>query len=180
MTAIAGGVVSAADFNQFIRDNLNVSEGALSLTPSGYMAVTGAHTIAERVPANDFITTQETTTSTTYTNLATVGPTCTVTTGTQALVIVGGRIGPNTGAASSVKMSWACSGATTIDPNSPANEGDKWGVGEVGLGTTGVLIGSRPYFMTGLNAGSNTFQAKYAVSSGTGTFDNRSITVLPL
>src|SRR6266540_6315960 len=77
MTAIAGGVVSAADFNQFIRDNLNVSEGALSLTPSGYMAVTGAHTIAERVPANDFITTQETTTSTTYTNLATVRPTCT-------------------------------------------------------------------------------------------------------
>jgi hypothetical protein len=175
MTAIAGQVVASADFNLYVRDNLNLTEAAKALNPSGFFVATGANAIAERIFTTDKVDTQETTTSTTPANLATVGPTVTVTTGTKAIVIQGGRIGPNTnGATASVKMSWAISGATTRAAS------DDWAAGGVGMGVNGVLYTSRWYLATALTAGSNTFQAKYSVSSGTGTFQFRSLHVLPL
>lgn len=175
MTAIAGGIVSAADFNLNVRDNLNLTEAALAQNLSGFFVTTGANAIAERIFTTATVDTQETTASTSYTNLATVGPTVTVTSGTKAIVIQGGRIGPvTTGATASVKMSWAISGATT------RAAADDWTAGGVGMSVNGVLYTSRWYLATGLTAGSNTFQAKYAVSSGTGTFQFRSLHVLPL
>lgn len=174
-TAIAGGVVSAADFNTHVRDNLLATEAAKALNVSGFFVATGSNTIVERLPQTDVVDTQETTASTTYVNLATVGPTVTVTTGTRAIVAHGGRIGPvTTGATASCKMSWAVSGATTIAAS------DNWAAGIVAMSTTGVVYGSRWYLATGLTPGSNTFQCKYAVSSGTGTFMFRSLHVIPL
>lgn len=174
-TAIAGGVVSAADFNTHVRDNLLATEAALAMNVGGFFVATGTNTIVERLPSTDFIDTQQTTASTTYTDLATVGPTVTVTTGTKAIVIVGGRVGPvTTGGTASCKLSWAVSGATTVAAS------DNWAAGIVGQSTTGVNYTSRWYLATGLTAGSNTFRAKYAVSSGTGTYQYRSLHVIPL
>jgi hypothetical protein len=179
MTAIAGGVVAAADFNTYVRDNLNATEAALAANPGGFFATTGLHGIAERVFSTDFIDVNETRASSTYGNLATVGPTVTVTTGTKALVVHGARIGDNTAVAvshPSNKMSWAVSGASTVAAS------DDWAAGIVanGNGNGPVIYTSRWYLATGLTAGSNTFQAKYANSSGTASFDHRSIHVLPL
>lgn len=178
MTAIAGGIVAAADFNTYVRDNLNATEAALAARPGGFFVSTGLHAIAERVFSTDFLDVLETVASSTYGNLATVGPTVTVTTGTKALVVQGGRIGDNTAAVGnpSNKMSWAISGATT------RAAADDWAAGGVwvGNGNGPVIYASRWYLATGLTAGSNTFQAKYACSSGTASFDHRSIHVLPL
>lgn len=175
MTAIAGQVVAAADFNLYIRDNLNLTEAALALTPGGgFFVSTGSHAIAERIFTTDTVDIAENWSSGgTYGNLATVGPTVTVTTGSKAIVVHGARIGGAATTASN-KMSWACSGATTIAAS------DTWAAGCVGTDTTGFLYTSRWYLATGLNAGSNTFQCKYANSSGTTSFDHRSLHVLPL
>ncbi len=179
MTAIAGGTVTAADFNTYVRDNLNATEAALAANPGGFFVATGLHAIAERVFSTDTVDVDETIASSTYGNLATVGPTVTVTTGTKALVVQGVRAGDNTAVAvshPSNKMSWAISGATT------RAAADDWAAGIVanGNGNGPVIYTSRWYLATGLTAGSNTFQAKYACSSGTGHFNHRSLHVLPL
>jgi hypothetical protein len=177
-TAVAGGVVAAADFNKFVRDNLLATEAALAQTPGSLFISTGVNALAERVPKGAFVPDSCTTTSTAYTGTltgasGTTGPSVTVTTGTQAIVCVGGRIGGNTSATASIKMAWSVSGATTLAAN------DAWAAGGVQL-STGVVYTSRWYLATGLNPGSNTFAAAYAVSSGTGTYQYRSLHVIPL
>jgi hypothetical protein len=74
---------------------------------------TSLNEIAERVGARETITTSETTTSTSYTDLATVGPTVTVTTGQLALVIWGAQLTNNTNN-TSARVSVDVSGASTI------------------------------------------------------------------
>jgi hypothetical protein len=178
MTAIAGQIVASADFNLFVRDNLNLTEAALALDPDGgFFVSTGLHTIAQRIITTSTVDVSEATASTSYANLATTGPTVTVTTGTKAIVIVGCRAGDNSNTAGnpSNKMSWACSGATTIAA------ADDWAAGLVQLiGQLRAVYTSNWRMVTGLTPGSNTFQAKYSVSSGTGNFDHRSMHVLPL
>lgn len=173
-TAVAGAVVGSADFNTYVRDNLNTTMPANASVPGSIFVTTGSNAIAERFPDFVFIHTSETGTSTTYGDLATPGPAVTSNTGSSAIVFVGGRIGPNTGATASVKMSWDVTGATTLAAS------DFWSAGEVGLGTAAAVYTCRWYLATGLTPGSNTFTARYAVSSGTGTFADRSINVIPL
>lgn len=134
-------------------------------------------TPAASIPANSAATagigTNQTTTSTSYTDLSTSGPAVTVTTGTKALVIVSSDIQNNTGGGTSF-MSYAVSGATTIsasDVTALAWRQDST--------TTSKIVASKASVVT-LTAGSNTFTAKYRVSSGTGTWVDREIFVINL
>lgn len=120
-------------------------------------------------PDSAAVDTQQTTTSTSYTDLSTVGPAVTVVTGTSALVTVCAQI-KNSGADVSY-MGVAVSGASTVAA------GDTRAAEVVG---TSTHTPSMTFKMTGLTAGSNTFTAKYRVVSGTGTFANRNITVQAL
>ncbi len=123
-------------------------------------------------PIGAAVSTAETTTSTSYTDLATAGPAVTVTTGTQALVIITSVIHVNT-AGSIGFMGYAVSGATTIAASdtdslfyeSPNASGDRVRASVVILET--------------VTAGSNTFTAKYRVNANTGTFQLRTIAVIP-
>jgi hypothetical protein len=173
MTAVAGAVFQAAQFNTYVRDNLSETAPAKATTPGGYFVTTGTNQIAERVPAEDFLTTPETTTSTTYVDLATVGPSVSAVTGAYALVIIGGQVGATTAAAASARMSFDVTGATTLAAS------DSRAFGKVGGTTDLYVIGSGLYLLTTLNPGTNVFTAKYRVSSGTGTFDDRRIAVFP-
>ncbi len=115
------------------------------------------------------VATSQTTASAAYTDLATVGPTVTVTTGSRALVFIAADIGNPTGWA---RMSVLVSGATSIAPSD----------GERALSHTGTFI-SRfgiTILELALNAGSNTFNAKYKATAGTSTFADRTIIVVPL
>lgn len=169
MTAVAGATFSAAQFNQYVRDNLNMTAPAVVTAAGQIVVATAANAIAARTPGGQSVATSQTTTSTSYTDLATVGPTLTVTTGTQALVWFAALIS-NSGANSS-RMSCAVSSASSVAAN------DAWAA--INVGTSALRFASVHLF-TGLTAGSNIFTAKYDVSAGTGTFVNRELAVIPL
>lgn len=123
------------------------------------------------------VATSETTGSTTYTALTTAGPAVTVTTGVNgiALVYIKARMANTTDTAINY-MSFAISGATTVAASDTfATQRRVSDNNAAGLETSGAL-----FLVTGLTAGSNTFTASYRVNAGTGTFDTRSILVVPL
>jgi hypothetical protein len=118
-------------------------------------------TPASSSPANAaaYVGANESTTSTSFTALATAGPAVTLTTGTKAFLILSSRM-EGTSTATRGYMSYAVSGATTI----AANEGRAQELKVVAdqfidQKSFGILI-------TGLTAGSNTFTAQYKSQTG--------------
>jgi hypothetical protein len=170
MTAVANTVFTAAQFNQFVRDNLNETAPAKATTAGSYFAVSGLNSIAERTPASAIVATSQNTTSTSYVDLATVGPSVSVTTGPAAVVMIY-NANVNAAGTSSSLMSFEVSGATSQAPN------DNMAIGAAS--TVGSRAGAS-FLVTGLNAGTNTFTCKYRVGGSTGTFVDRRIAVLPL
>lgn len=147
----SGDILTAADMDTYVRDNTTFLSSSTGAT----------------------VATSQTTTSTTYADLATVGPTVTVTTGAHALVIVTCQLF-NNGANNGSFMGFAVSGATTTAAaDATALEYDQ------NANASNALRASAMYYVT-VNAGSNTFTAKYRVTAGTGTFAARTITVIPL
>lgn len=118
------------------------------------------------------VLTEQSTTSTSFTDLATSGPSVTLTTGTKALIVFGAGAYNSTTAYS--RMSFAVSGATTLT----ASDDYKFEI----YTSTGQIVVSGCYsvVLTGLTAGSNTFTCKYKASSGTASFYNRRIYVMDL
>jgi hypothetical protein len=127
---------------------------------------------ASAIPANETSTvaTSESTSSTSYTDLTTVGPAVTVTTGTKALVIVSWSGFVNVGITG--YMGYAVSGSTTI---AATDNTAQWKA--AGGNMTGNF--SRASVVT-LTAGSNTFTAKYKAQGGSASFANRDIFVINL
>jgi hypothetical protein len=182
MTAVAGSIYTAAQFNTFVRDNLNETAPAKATTAGSYFVTSGTNQIAERVIGQAQVTTGDSSDQTSYADCTdtvptggspTPGPAVTVFTGSTALVVVGGRIGGGTVSTQSVKMSWQVDGASSIAA------ADTWAAGVVGFTSSGFAYDSRAYLCTGLTQGLNTFTAKYSVSSGIGQFSNRTILVMP-
>jgi hypothetical protein len=171
MTAIAGSVFTAAQFNQFIRDNLAETAPAKATTPGGYFVTTATNQIAERNGQAATQLANDNTTSTSYTDLdATTGPSITVTTSNCALVVISASL--SNSANVSARMAYEVSGASSIAP------ADNRGIGTFGVAGVGI-VASNTVFHNDLTAGSNTFAAKYRVAGGTGSFTSRRITVLP-
>jgi hypothetical protein len=122
------------------------------------------------------VNTSQGTSSTSYTDLSTVGPTVTITTGTTALVTVSATLLQN-GLDVGGFVSFAVSGATTISAS------DDNGISGVGTGVEryGQASFSRTFLLSGLTAGSNVFTMKYRASAGTTmNFLRRSLTVIAL
>jgi hypothetical protein len=173
MTAVANSAFTAAQFNAHIRDNLLETAPAKATAAGRIMVTTGANAIAERVISSATVTTQETTASTSFTDLATVGPTVTVTTGTRALIMFGAQMSNNT-TNSMVKCAVAVSGATTI---AASDEHDVYMDGAPANQQSRAMAS---HLLTTLTAGSNTFKMQYKVGSGTGTYLDRHLIVIPL
>lgn len=174
---------------------LNIGAGAWTVTATGGVTLAGATVISTNSrarlvktgtdtwysvilgppsSARDFVSTNQTTTSTSYTDLATVGPAVTVTTGTKALVLFSsGGYNATTGAVLSASV--AVSGATTLAAS------DDWALSRKQVsGGTDTLTFGQSVLLTGLTAGSNTFTMKYSVSGGTGNFNLRRINVIDM
>jgi hypothetical protein len=118
----------------------------------------------------DLVSTQQTTTSGSYTNLATTGPTVTMRTGTSALVTVSSLMA-DTGIGASVYMSYAVSGSTTL----AAADSRALRFDAAYANQTAQM--SFQSYLTTLVPGTNTFTAKYKEVGGTGSFANRLLTV---
>jgi hypothetical protein len=120
------------------------------------------------------VATAQTSSSTGYTDLATVGPQVTVNTGSRALVLIGAGTSNST-APAFCYVGVAVTGASAI---AAADAQAAVWLNINNANTTSQL--SFAYLLTGLTPGSNTFTAKYKVSAGTGTFSNRTLAVIPL
>lgn len=177
MTAVDGNIFKASEFNTHIRDNLMETGPALNLASGGFFSVTGLNSISASFPQNEFITSgsDQTTTSTSYTDLATVGPTISnITVGGFVFISLGAKIFNST-SGNMTRMSVEL----TADPLSGGvgqSASDAWSVGQsrgvpYQLGGSFVIIVASP--------GTYTFTAKYKVAGGTGNFNNRSLFVFP-
>lgn len=169
-TAVAGGVFSAAQFNQTVRDNLNATSTAVATQVSSWFPASGVNTLAERVPVQANTQGSSTTTSTSYGNLADgVTTSVSAATGSRALVSIYANF-LNSVNGSRSWMSFDIGGATTsaaVDTRSidhSFNGGMRWGAS---------------FLMTSLTPGTNTFTLRYRVTANTGTFSVRRIAVIP-
>lgn len=124
------------------------------------------------------VTTSQTTTSTSYTDLATVGPQLTnvyIGSSRRCLVFIAAACAATNDLAA---FNVAVSGASTIAPSSVED-------GYIGGGGTNVIQGGIATFLLlgaaeGLNAGLNTFTMKYkSVNGSTVAFLNRKMAVFP-
>lgn len=122
-------------------------------------------------PLSGGVATSETTTSLTYTDLGTVGPSVALVTGTAVMVVLAAEIDtPGSGVAP--RMGFAISGASTVAAT------DAWCLK---VDAAGAVLNQASFavLVTGLTPGSNTFTAKYRVAGGTGTYLNRGLMVWP-
>ncbi len=176
MTAVSGNAFTAAQFNTNIRDNLLETAPAKATTIGSLFVCNGANSIVERMPpSSDSITTAETTASTVYADLATVGPVVTVTTGAKALVMQSAWMHHTTTSNVATYASVAVSGATTTGAN------DSWAVTLDGVTFNNAVRMGAAHLFTALTPGSNTFTMKYKVETATtGSFQRRELIVIPL
>lgn len=178
LTAVANATLTAAQWNASVRDNLLETAVAKATTAGRIFVATGTNSIVERAIASQEINTSQTTTSTSYADLATVGPQVTVTTGTQAVVWWEAQMS-NSSSATATRCGVAVSGATTL---AASDNQDNY---IDGLPAANQLRASTfQHFNsaagTALTAGSNTFTMKYKVSSGTGSYTDRQLLVMAL
>lgn len=172
MTAVANTVFTAAQFNTHVRDNLNETAPAKATAAGQIFVATGVNSIAARTMARARVETAETTGSSSYTDLATVGPSVTVTTGTQALVIITAAINNNTATVAS-SASFSVSGATAFSADNTVR------IARDGVAANTLLRYSAATLFP-LTAGSNTFTMKYNTQAATtATFSVREIIVIP-
>jgi hypothetical protein len=172
VTAVANATLPAATWNATVRDNLNATAVALASAASQYFVATGVNTLAARTMQTSTVVTSQSTGSTSYVDLTTVGPQVTVTCGTIAVVLFTAGV-QNTATNSATDTSVAVSGATSV----AASDAWRTVLDGVALGQVNRVAGFHTF--TGLTPGSNIFTMKYKVGSGTGTWDNRELLVMP-
>lgn len=157
-TWVTGEVVTAALLNTHIRDNQIDLDRRTS-------------------PVGSVVATSQTTTATSYSDLASVGPAVTVTIGStgKALVALHSAIANATSNLASY-AGFAVSGATTVAAS------DAQAIGFTSPSSGAGIRAGTTLVVTGLNPGSTTFTAKYRMDPGVGpaTFVDRRLAVTPL
>ena len=174
MTATSNQTFTAAQWNTHVRDNFLETEVAKATANRGFFVSTAANAIGQYHLLNSYktLSAPETTTSSSYTDLKTYGPTLTTTTGTSAIVFISCEMGNSTNDALAA-ADFDVSGATTRAAT------DTTMVAADGLTASNDVRRSAATRIT-LTAGSNTFTMKYRQSGGTGRFWRRHISVWPI
>jgi len=163
MNFTAFDILTAAEMNQLVEniealaDGSGLDDGAVTPNKLG----TGA--------AADYIATGQSRNNSAFGDLATVGPQVTVDIGENglAIVLIYSRLATSSGAQ---QMSFQLSGANTQAPSLEFAMVNS---------ATGTQRQGTPFLLTGLNAGSTTFTAKYATTANL-EFSDRRIAVIPL
>jgi hypothetical protein len=137
--------------------------GTVTITHQAGQIVFGGQAVITSATAD--VTTAETTSSTSYTDLTTSGPAVTITPGrtTDQMILIKSDI--SNSASDRTFMSVAIAGAAAVDANAIQSSG-----------TTGY----GGHILTTAVANGSTHTAKYKVNSGTGTFVNRRISAFTL
>lgn len=171
LTAVASTALTAAQWNASVRDNLLTTSPAVATSGSWpqHLAVSATNVVAFREIRDDIVGTSQNTTSTSYVDLSTVGPSVTLTTGSYALILHNcSMVNSSTGIC---RSSFELTGTTTSVANDDRNASNQ-GTDDVRVGVTNLL---------GINPGAgNVFTMKYRVSANTGTFGSRRLNVMAL
>jgi uncharacterized protein YceK len=176
MTATTGQILTASQWNVTVRDNLWETEPG-EANATGHLIVTdGCNSVAERIINRDFINAAESTTSSTFGNLATWGPQVLVTTGTAAITFLEAKLWNNTTGCASVMTYDVWQGqAVSVTGDDPQG---------LQFRSTGPNDFARcscvDFNNFTLNPGQNRFISRYRCSSNTANFDMRKIIVMPL
>jgi hypothetical protein len=173
MTATANSAFTAAQFNTHVRDNLLETGPAKATTAGRLLVTTGANSLAERVITQAVNVNSQTTTSTSFTDLATVGPRVTVTTGTRALVWFSAQM-------SNSQVNTICAAAVAVTGATSLSADNTKDLYIDGLPSGQALRSTTVELFDTLTPGSNTFTLQYRVGGGTGTFYDRAIGVIAL
>lgn len=178
MTAVANTPMTASLYNTYIRDNLNQCAPALAGTAGDVFVVQGANDIATVTPQFASVTTSESTTSTSYTDLSTSGPSVTFSSGVygqQAMVWIACDIDNNTANAQSV-ATVEVTGASTYSASIT-----RCAIVRDALAANSPCGMMATYLFDPISRNrSVTFTMKYRAGSGTATFANRRMFVWPL
>jgi len=174
-TALSGSLTKLSNGSNYLLAGTDItlatgSNGAVTITST-------APAVVSSVISASYIVTSQATTSTSFTDLATVGPTVTLTTGTSVVCHAYARVVPGSAAGSPV-ISVAVSGATTIAASDSigANGGGSTYVSTPNAGYSYNMGAS--FVFTGLTPGSNTFTLKYRSPAAlTETFADRALVV---
>lgn len=172
-TFLSGEVLTSDELNIYLRDNFCNLETAKAVTPGSLIVASGQNEVAERMPTAALVSISESQTggaSTTYADLATVGPTVTVDTGSMAIVFI--YVNTYHTAPGSTFTSFAVTGASEIAATDDM---------AVRMSNSVQERFSACFCVTNLNPGLNTFTAKYRIgNAGTGTWMSRRLIVFPL
>lgn len=173
-TAVTGNVFTAAQWNQYGRDNLNVSEAAAAVSLGGLICATAANTVVQRTPDVGVVVGYESTASTTYVDLTTAGPAITMVHGTSMLISIGALTWNDTLGLGN-RAAFALSGSNTL----AAADADSY-YAESGAANA-VYEASYTTVRTGMTAGTTTITMKYRTTAGggTSTFGHRVVSAVP-
>ena len=172
-TWVTAEVVTASQMNTHVRDNFLETVPAVITGTGEYAVGDGANSVVPRLAVTDGEAASQTTTSTSYANLATAGPSVGPTVSNIAWVSVSCRMESDT-AGKNAFMSFAISGATTLAASDTFSLSYESGAADDGMQAAFSMV------VTGITVGGNTFTAKYRTeSSNTATFSRRRIAVIP-
>jgi len=173
LTAVANAALTAAQWNASVRDNFAETAPGKATTSGSIFVATGLNSIAERPVLSMTVDTAETTASTTYVDLATVGPFVTTTVGDKALLMCNCQIANSAATAISIS-SWEITGSFAAGPsdNTSINFENTAANQDMRAGDTRRL--------TSMTPGTITVTMKYRVTTGTGTFQRRSLILIGL
>lgn len=171
MTFVAGAVLTAAQLNTYLRDNLAETGPAKTSTAGGYMAGSGTNSMAERFVGHGYVGTSETTAATSFGDLTTDGPSSTVAASNRSIWLVQCSMS-NATVNAVTYMGVDLSGATTVSASTAACLRNT-------SSTANAAVQASYAAFSSLSPGSTTFTAKYAVTAGTGTFAFRRVIVFP-
>jgi hypothetical protein len=172
-SAMSGSLTKLSDGTNFLRAGSNVtlvtgSNGSVTVSTTTLPSIS-TYTSASSIVTN------ESTTSSTYVDLATVGPTVTMTTGTSVVCHMFANVVATAGSGGAA-ISVAVSGATTVAASdSPGANGGGWATVSAAAAFNYVMAGA--VIFTGLTPGVNTFTLKYRVAGITGLFKGRRLVV---
>lgn len=162
-----------SSFLNAIKTNFDETAPGRATTAGYHFASVGPNSIAERAILAANVDTTETTTSTSYVDLTTPGPSVTLTTGTRALIWINCQLGSSTSA--QAVASYGVSGASSLAPaDTLCVLSDNQATGASGNRVSVCDLRA-------VTAGSNTFYMQYRVSSAaTGSFLRRRLQVMGL
>lgn len=170
-TASLNDDLPSSTWNASVRDDLFQTEAFVDNAPGAHYIAAGANVIMIEGIQSSRVATLETTTSTAYVDLSTVGPTVTVALHSSAIVIASAELS-NSSTNSASKVSVAMSGSSTIAAS------DDWSCITDGMNAFMQSRRGVAHRFTGIS-GACTFTMKYAASSGVGSFLNRELIVIP-